>query len=88
MAKDKKLEFTITVVPTSGKSSKKKVKLSGDGVSVRSALEKAGIDSTNMEITVNGKRATLDTHITSDDVLKATAAQKSAVEVSERPKGS
>lgn len=80
----KKLKIQVEMIPTSGKTVKKTIKVSATGASVGDILKTAGFDPKNKDFTVNGKSANLDTHVTEQDVVKA----KTSVRVSERPQGS
>ncbi len=75
----------IQVVPNDGKPQTKTATVSPSGASLKEVLASAGIDTKNKNITVNGKPADLDRHITSSDVVEAKAHQ---VQVTERPAGS
>lgn len=85
-AKDGKFEVTVQIVPTDGRSSKKSATIPATGASLREVLKSLDIDTKNKNITVNGKPADLDRHITPDDVVKAK--DNPPVQVSERPAAS
>lgn len=84
MAKKKKLKIKVQVIPSSGDTIEKTVTVSANGASVADILQAAGLDTKNKDITVGGKPAGLDTHVTERDVLEA----RTTVGVSERPQGS
>ncbi len=102
--KDKKnMKFTarIEVVPTEGKSNTVSTEVKVSGASIREVLAAAGVSGDKRDLKVNGKPATLDTHIGPDDFVEVTAqndgapyrkqgeVQKQvAVQVAERPRGS
>lgn len=76
MAKEKTVN--VKVVPTQGEAQDKLATVPARGATVRSALEAVGTRTTNVDIQVNGKPASLDTKITA----------KSRIVVTERPQGS
>lgn len=87
MAK-KMLKISVQLVTTEGKSRKKNVEVAPNGASVQQLCEAGKIDTRDKDFTVNGKPATLDTHVGPNDVLEAKESGQQAVAVSERPKGS
>lgn len=80
------MKIGLRVVPTQGKSTTKEVEVDASGASVAEICKAAGIDTKNMDFTVNGKPAELSTHVGSSDALEAK--DKPVVAVSERPRGS
>lgn len=82
------LEISVSVVPTHGEAVNKKIKVAPSGASVAEICKAAGIDTENKDLTVNGKPADLQTHVTQDDVLQAKERGQSVVTTSERPRGS
>lgn len=59
-------KIKVTITPSSGDP----VELEASGNSVREVLDAAGRSADRMNIFVNGNPAGLDTHVTSDDVIK------------------
>lgn len=82
----KKLKVTLQMNPSSGDPVKKTLKVSATGVSVGDLMQAAGWDTKNKDFTVNGNPASLDTHVSANDILQAQ--ERAAVSVSERPQGS
>lgn len=80
------LEVVVEVVPVSGAKTEKTVKLAASGASVAEVLKAAGVSAKNKDLLVNGKPATLETHVTAAD--KVGVQSKAKVQVAERPAGS
>lgn len=59
-------KIKVTITPSSGDP----VELEATGNSVAEVLAAAGRSPDRMNIFVNGKPATLDTHVTGDDEIK------------------
>lgn len=59
-------EIEVEITPSSGDP----IKLTATGNSVAEVLEAAGRKADRMNIFVNGRAATLDTHVTSGDKIK------------------
>jgi len=76
VAKEKTV--SVRVVPTQGEAQDKQATVPARGATVKHALESVGTRTTNVDIRVNGKPASLDTKIT----------VKSKIIVTERPQGS
>lgn len=83
-----KLRIPVTVTPTQGRSTEKTVEVAPSGASVKEICKAGGIDTKNKDFAVNGKPATLDTHVGPSDAIEAKDRGKPAVAVSERPQGS
>ncbi len=91
--KEAELTVQVEVVPVSGAVTNKIVKLQKSGASVAEVLETAGVSAKNKDLLVNGKPATLATHVTAKDSVQAkdsvsVQAKEVKVQVSERPAGS
>lgn len=81
------MKIGVKVVPTQGASTKLEVNMEASGASIEEVCKAAGIDTKNMDFTVNGKPAELTTHVGPKDALEAKD-QTPVVAVSERPRGS
>lgn len=79
------LEVRVEVVPTSGKKTVKTVALEKSGASLAEVLKAAGVSAKNKDLLVNGKPATVATHVTVKDKVLAKEVR---VQVAERPAGS
>ena len=73
-----KIRFSVSVVPTSGSTTRQTVELEVKEPTVADVLARAGISTEKVDITVNGRSAELG------DVVAANAK----VRVAERPRGS
>lgn len=82
---EKKIEVTVEMVSTEGKSTQTTIKIGKTGTSLKSVLEEAEISADKKDLFVNGEPATLDTHVSDKDAITAKAVK---VKVSERPQGS
>lgn len=80
------MNVSVKIVPSEGKSQTKKVEVAKTGASLREICAQAGIDTKKKDFKVNGKPATLDTHVTREDVVEAK--DTATVTVAERPQGS
>jgi len=78
------LTVTVEMVPTSGTATTKTVTLEKSGASLGEVLAEAKVSAKNKDLLVNGKPATVDTHVTAGDKVGV----KVNVQVSERPAGS
>jgi len=81
------VKIKIALTGTDGKHTKT-VKIAATGASIGEICKSAGIETKDKDFTVNGRPASLDTHVGKDDVLAADARKAEAVEVSARPQGS
>ncbi len=93
MARKKKEEAGLTVkvevVGTSATAATKTAKLPKSGAALSEILEAVGVSGKNKDLTVNGKPATLQTHVGAKDSVSVQAKAKEVkVQVSERPAGS
>lgn len=85
----RKMDVVVTVVPTSGTSTKTTVKVAPSGVTVAEVAKAAGISLEQRDILVNGQPATPETHVGPKDKVEAKDKAPSAtMEVAERPQGS
>lgn len=78
----KKMAVEVTVVPTSGTTTKKTVKVAMSGATVADVAKAAGISLENRDVLVNGKPAKPGDHVGPKDKVTAT------MQVAERPQGS
>lgn len=77
----------VTIDPTSGDPSNQEVEVAMTGATLGDVLKAAGIKPDKKDLFLNGKPATLETHVT--DGQKVTAqSPKPEVRVAERPRGS
>jgi hypothetical protein len=84
----KPLKFKVRIVPVEGSSREETVEIAPSGASMEEVAKTAGLDPKNLDFTINGRPASLETHVTPDDVLEAKDRGKPAVTASERPRGS
>jgi hypothetical protein len=88
MAKKTTVKVGLRIVPTGGEARMETVEVAATGASIEEICKVAGVDGKKLEFSLNGKPATLQTHVTQADLLEATDRGKAAVTASERPAGS
>lgn len=76
------LTVQVEVVPTSGTKTTKTVELEKSAASLGEVLATAGVSAANKDLLLNGKPATVGTHVSAKD------KKELKVQVSERPAGS
>lgn len=81
------MKIKIVLTGTDGKQTKT-VNIAPTGASIGEICKTAGIETKDKDFTVNGRPATLDTHVGKDEVLAADSRKIAPVEVSARPQGS
>jgi hypothetical protein len=84
----KTMKVEVTVVPTSGTTTKKTVQVAMSGATVAEVAKAAGVSLENRDVLVNGKPAKPETHIGPKDKVTAKDKPSATMEVAERPQGS
>ena len=80
------MKITIGITHTESQETKS-VDIAPTGASIAEICKAGGIETKDKDFTVNGKPATLDTHVGKDDIL-AARGRNPPVTVSARPQGS